>query len=160
MLLQEEFSRLIYLYQQAAEGKLASVDEVFEKSLEFVEHLKEMIKNGDAEDRKAAIRMMNELYSHMKNHTKTICNKTGQTEEQLMASSENPANFSPEQWQKMQAAKQQLGKSGQELVRLVQEVEPKKEVPPSGPASVRPPESPKKKIPKGLNPKKSDWKRS
>lgn len=150
MFLREEFSRLIYLYSQAAEGKLGTVEEVFSSSLKFIEHLKEMIKTGDAEDKQAAIRMMKELHDHMKEHTKTICAKTGMTEEKLLADSENPAHFSKEQWQKMQEDKEKLAKAGKELVRAVQETEEKE------PGSTKPPEPQKKK--KGV--KKTGWIRS
>jgi len=160
MLLQEEFSRLIYMYQQASEGLLDNVEEVFRKSLDFVEHLKLTIKNGDEEDRAAALKMMRELFSHMQKQTKIVCEKTGITEQQLMANSENPANFTPEQWRSMQEAKGRLAKAGAELSQVIHEKEPvKQEALPSGPASVRPPESKKKPDVKVKRAKRSDWKR-
>ena len=125
MQLQEEFSRLIHLYQMATEGKLTSVQEVFKKSLEFIEHLKEIITTGDAEDKQAAIRMMKELHEQMKNHTKTLCEVTGLSEEKLLADSENPALFTPDQWRKMQEDKERLAKAGRDLVSAVQETEEK-----------------------------------
>ena len=150
MLIQEEFSRLIYLYQQAAEGKNVSVQDVFHKSLEFIEHLKEVIQTGDEEDRKAAIRMMKELFEHMKNHTRIICEKTGVTEEELLANSENPANFTPEQWKMMQEDKAKLAQSSKQLAEIIQKnPPPKAESPP-------PPEKEQKK----KKPKKSHWMRS
>lgn len=148
-MLQEEFSRLIYLYQQASEGKNIPVEEIFYKSLEFIENLKEQIKNGDEEDRQAAIRMMNELYAYMKEHTKRMCEREGISEEQLIANSENPANFSPEQWTKMQETRQKLAQSGQQLVQLIQK----------HPQSQRPNPHDKKE-PKKRKGKKSQWLRS
>jgi hypothetical protein len=144
-MIQEEFSRLVSLFEQAVQGKNVSVDDVFYKSLEFVELLKEQIKNGDEEDRKAAIRMMNELYEHMKNHTQMICKREGITEEQLIQRSENPANFSPEQWKRMQDSKQKLAQSGQQLAQLIKTHEP--DAPPST----------EKKEPKRRKGKKSQW---
>lgn len=151
MLIQEEFSRLIYLYQQAAEGKNVTVQDVFQKSLEFIEHLKEVIRKGDEEDRKAAIRMMNELFEHMQNHTKILCEKTGVTEEELMAKSEDPANFTPEQWRMMQEDKAKLAQSGKQLAELLQKpgAQTKADIP-----------SPEKKEKKAKKPKKSHWMRS
>ena len=115
-MLQEEFARLIYMYQQAAEGKEGSVKELFQKSLQFIEDLKQQLITGDEEDKQAAVRMMSELYQHMRNHTKSMCEKTGVTEEEMAANAENPANFTPEQWQSMQESKLKLAQSGQELV--------------------------------------------
>jgi hypothetical protein len=150
-MLQEEFSRLIYLFQQATEGKNIPVEEVFHKSLEFIEHLKEQIRTGDEEDKKAAIRMMNELYKYMKNHTKMVCEKAGITEEQLLASSENPANFTPEQWARMQETKEQLTQSGRQIIQLIQK---DKSAPEEQPPSAEKKEQKKRKG------KKSQWMRS
>ncbi len=158
-MLREEFSRLIYLYQQAAEGKGASVQEVFQKSIEFIEDLKKQLKEGDEEDRKAALRMMNELYQHMRNHTKIMCEKAGMTEEQLMAKSENPKNFSPEMWNEMQESKNRLAKAGQDLVQLIQfRPEPKGALP--SPAAMISKDSAARKGPRKKGTKKSDWMRS
>lgn len=150
MMIQEEFSRLIHMFQQATDGKNISMQDLVRKSFEFIEHLKEEIKNGGEEERMAAIKMMNELYRHMKNHTKTICEKTGVTEEQLIANSENPANFSPEQWRQMQDTKEKLAMSSQQLTQLLQKQEPGKPTP--GPAE--------KKERKKRKPPKSHWLRS
>ena len=74
-MIQEEFSRLIYMYQEAAEGKGTSVQEIFQKSLDFIEQLKKQLLTGDEEDKKAAVRMVKELYEYMKNHTKIMCER-------------------------------------------------------------------------------------
>lgn len=125
-MVQEEFSRLIYLYQQAAEGKGASVQEIFQKSLEFIERLKELLVTGDEEDRLAASRMMKELAKHMTAHMKIMSERAGISEEQMLANSENPANFTPEQWKKMQESKKKLAAAGKELVNILAEKTPSK----------------------------------
>ncbi len=119
-MIQEEFSRLIYLFQQASEGKNVTVQEVYQRSFEFIDHLKEVIQTGDAEDRKAAVKMMNELYKHLRDHTKMMCEKSGITEQQLIEKSENPANFPPDLWREMQENKAKLAQSGQQLIQLLQ----------------------------------------
>ncbi len=147
-MLQEEFSRLIFMYNQAAEGKGTTVQEIFQKSLEFIEHLKEVLIKGDEEDKKAALRMMKELYGHMQEHTKIMSQRSGLSEEKLIADSENPANFTPEQWRNMQESRMELAKAGEDLVKLLHTQEK-----PS-------PESIKPKAEKKKGPKKSKWMRS
>lgn len=162
-MLQEEFSRLIYLYQQASEGnKQVSLEELFRKSLKFVDHLKQQIKEGDAEDREAALKMMRELFSQMQKQTRIVCERAGMTEEEMTARSENPDNFTPEQWKNMQEAKDRLTKAGQELSRAIHESSPtqQKTPPAAGPAPPAPPEAGKPQEKKGKTPKKSGWMRS
>lgn len=160
-MLQEEFSRLIYMYQEAAEGKGSSVEELFRKSLEFISHLKQQLVTGDEEDKQAALRMMHELYEHMKRHTKFMCEKAGISEEQLMARSENPANFTPEQWKKMQESKKELAHAGEDLIKLLQSSKPE-----GGKGKAETPESlmskkpSRKKESKKKTTKKSNWMRS
>ncbi len=160
-MLQEEFARLIYMYQQAAEGKEGSVKELFQKSLQFIEDLKQQLINGDEEDKKAAIRMMSELYQHMRNHTKSMSERSGVSEEEMAANAENPANFTPEQWQSMQESRQKLAQSGQELVKLLRPKEsPSGEENSISPESLMSKPTPDKKEPKKKKSKRSDWMRS
>jgi hypothetical protein len=159
--LQEEFSRLIYLYQEAAEGKQGNIEEVFRKSTEFVDHLKQTIRDGDAEDRKAALRMMKELLTQMDKQTKIICKKAGMTEEELVQRAANPANFVPEQWRSMQEARERLAKSGRELSGIIEESGVgKKESHRMDSAPEEPQESGEPPKIKGKKPKKSGWLRS
>lgn len=151
MLIKEEFTRLIALYKQAVDDQNVSVKDLFHRSMEFIEHLKEVIQTGDEEDRKAAIQMMNELFLQMKNHTQTLCERTGITEEELTARSENPDNFTPEQWRMMQEDKAKMTQSGKQLAELMHDHPP-------GAKAKAPPE--KKKEHKGRKIKKSHWMRS
>lgn len=158
-MLQEEFSRLIYMYQLAAEGKSGSVHELFQKSLEFIEHLKQELVKGDEEEKEAAIRMMRELYECMKAHTQLMCKQAGISEEQLIANSENPSNFTPEQWRNMQESKERLANAGKELVKIYQTQKTLEKALPN-PESLMSKPSPEKKEKKGKKTKKSDWMRS
>jgi hypothetical protein len=158
-MIREEFSRLIYMYQEAAEGKGGDMQELFQKSLDFIELLKQMLIQGDQEDKAAAMRMMEELQKHMKDQLKIMSKKSGITEEQLMANAEDPANFTKEQWQKMQETKERLAREGKELVKILHE-EKSDETKPQSPESLVKQESVKKKAPKVKKAKKSDWMRS
>lgn len=144
--LQEEFSRLVYLYHQAAEGKGGSTQELFRQSTAFMEHLKTQLAAGDEEDRAEAVLMMKELHKEMRILTKIMADKAGVSEEELIAGSENPANYTPSQWQELQESKQRLAQAGENLTQEIQGQNPKA------------PESPKKPVKKRT--KKSHWLRS
>jgi outer membrane biosynthesis protein TonB len=159
-MIQEEFARLIFMYQQAAEGKGKSVEELFKKTLDFIEHLKEILLTGDEEDRQAAQRMLTELHQYMKEHTQAMSKESGLSEEELMTSSENAENFTPEQWKSLQESKERLAGAAKGLSQAFHNKEEPsvKEKPPS-PESLMS-KSPEKKDPKGKKPKKSHWMRS
>lgn len=158
-MIQEEFSRLIYMYQEAAEGKGEDMQVIFQKSVDFIELLKQMLIQGDDEDKVAAMRMMEELQKHMKEQLKIMSKKSGMTEEQLIANAENPANFTKDQWQKMQETKEKFAKEGKELVKILHEEKSNKDKLQT-PESLVTKESVKKKSPKIKKAKKSDWMRS
>src|SRR5260221_13496339 len=96
-MLEDEYRRLIQLFEEASTGKSVNLEEVFKESLAFFEHLKVEIATGTPEDKQEAMRMMTELYKQMVGQTKKICETTGLSEEQLVAYAENPQNFTPDQ---------------------------------------------------------------
>ena len=118
-MLQDEFNRLSQLFQGAAEGKAVNLEEVFKESLQFFEHLKDQIATGTSEDKMQAIQMMTQMYQLMMAETKRITERSGMTEEQLAAFAENPANFSKEQWDSLQASKQQIQDVGQNIAKVI-----------------------------------------
>ena len=118
-MLKDEFNRLTQLFRDAAEGKSVNLETVFKESLEFFEHLKEQIANGTTEDRMQAIQMMTQMYQQMMAETKRITEKSGMTEEELAAFAENPANFSKEQWDSLQASKQQIQSVGENIAKVI-----------------------------------------
>lgn len=140
---------MIALYERASEGTGTSVQEIFRKSLQFIEHLKKQLLAGTTEEKEEAIRMMRELHERMKNHTKMVCENSGISEEQLIADAENPSNFTPEQWRKMQDSRKKLADAGKDLIQLLKvqkaAIEERKKLP-----------SQKKR----KKPKKSHWIRS
>jgi hypothetical protein len=150
-MLKDEFNRLMKLFHEASEGKTPNLEEIFSQSLEFFEHLKEQIANGSPEDKKEALRMMSEMYAQMVSESKRISERSGMTEEQLAAFAENPANFSPEQWNAIQASKEKIMHAGHDLAKTIDATNKKD-------ASAA--NHPEKKHPKDKKHKKSDWLRS
>jgi hypothetical protein len=147
-MIKDEFNRLTKLFHEAAEGKTINLEEVFSQSLAFFEHLREQIAKGSDEERREAIAMMAEMYTRMMEDTKKICERSGMSEEQLLSFAENPSNFSPEQWQKIQESRDKIYKAGQNLARTIQD---------KGAGSKPQKEEQKEKSKK---PKKSQWMRS
>lgn len=118
-MLKDEFNRLSQLFHGAAEGKEVNLEEVFKESLQFFEHLKEQIATGTSEDKMQAIQMMTQMYQQMMAETKRITEKSGMSEEQLAAFAENPANFSKQQWDSLQASRQQIQDVGQDIAKVI-----------------------------------------
>src|SRR5580704_17487242 len=96
-MLRDEYNQLITMFHEVAEGKTLNLEQVFKQSLEFFEHLKAQIVTDTPEEKQEAMKMMAELYNQMITESKKITERTGLTEEQLMAFAENPANFTKEQ---------------------------------------------------------------
>lgn len=151
-MLKDEFDRLMKLFHEASDAKASNLEEVFSQSLVFFEHLKDQIANGSNEDKREALRMMSEMYAQMMAESKRISERSGMTEEQLMAFAENPGNFTPEQWNAIQASKEKIVHAGQDLAKTIEKID-KKEV-------AKAPPHEKKPHPKDKKSKKSDWMRS
>ena len=151
MSMKEEFDRLMSLFHDTADGKKQSLEEVFSQSLEFLTHLQELIATGSGEDKREAVKMMQEMYAQMMIESKRITERSGLTEEQLVAFAENPDNFTPEQWKEIQSSKSKIALAGQGIANAVSGTE-KKGVNPSSSGGLKPPKS------KTAN--KSQWMRS
>jgi hypothetical protein len=147
--LKDEYNQLIQLFRDGAEGKTINLAEVFSQSVEFFQHLKEQMEEGGPQEKKEAMAMMTELYQQMMAETKKITEKSGLTEEQLMAYAENPTNFSAEQWRQIQESKQKIAQAGQDLSKVVQQL-----------TQGAPSPAKDEKGHKGKKGKKSQWMRS
>jgi hypothetical protein len=148
-MLKDEFSQLMKLFHEASDTKVVNLEEVFAKSLEFFEHLREQIAKGSPEDKKEALQMMSEMYSQLILESKHISDVAGMTEEQLVSFAENPANFTPEQWKSIQMSKERIADAGSDLAKAIESLH-KTDLPPSG----------EKKPPKDKKTKRSEWMKS
>lgn len=148
-MLKDEFELLKTLFHQAAEGKNVNLEEMFSHSLKFFEQIREQVIKGSPEEKRAALDMMNQMYSQMMVDTKKISEKSGMDAEQLAAFAKNPANFTKEQWEAMCASKDQIQHVGEDLAKAVEKVGP---IPPAAPA--------KPSVTKDKLGKKSKWIRS
>lgn len=158
-MLKEEFNRLMNLFAQGAEGQAVNLDEVFKQSLVFFDHLNAQLQKGTDEEKKEAFLMMSEMYTQMMQQTKKISEKTGMSEEQLARYSENPSNFSPEQWAGIQEARRKMQVAGRGIAEAVHNLdsEIRHAKKPEAPASSQ---EEKKGRTSGKRAKKSQWMRS
>lgn len=122
-MLQDEFDRLMGLFESAAEGKPVNMEAIFKQSLTFFEKLKEQMSQGSQEDKMKAVQMMTKMYEQMMVETKKIAARAGMTEEQLTEFAKNPANFSKEQWEKFQFSKGEIEHIGAEIIGTMKKEE-------------------------------------
>lgn len=156
--LRDEYHRLIALFEAGAEGKPIHLQDVFQQSLQFFEHLKVQIHRGSPEEKKEAMNMMMDMYRVMMEQTKRISQRAGLSEEQLLAFAENPSNFSPEQWHSIQESRDKIFHAGQEIAQAIKEFAQDPSSKQQEPPLI---ESHEKKKGKGVKKvKRSDWTKS
>lgn len=151
-MLKDEFERVQQLFRDASEGKLENVETVFKEALAFFEHLKEYIAHGSPEDKMQAIQMMGQIYQQMMQETQRIIERSGMSEDQLAAFAQDPSNFTKEQWEMLQASKQQIAQTGVEIAKVIAEGE--------SASLVEKPKSAEKSKPKEGPEKHSKWMRT
>lgn len=93
------------------------------------------------------------MYAQMIAESKRISERSGMTEEQLVAFAENPANFTADQWSSIQSSKEKIVDAGHDLAKTIEGM-----VKGSTAGGDHP--HPDKKHPKDKKPKKSEWMRS
>lgn len=106
--MEDEFDRIMKFFDLSAEEKERRLQEVFEDSVEYFERFKHVMLNGTPEEKKEAVNKVVILKRKIEEETKRVCDKTGLTPEQLAAYSNDPKNFSKEQWNAIEGAKKKL----------------------------------------------------
>ena len=128
-MLKDEFEKLLALFEKGAQGKKVNMDEVLEQSLQFFEDLQKEFQTASPEDREAIMAMMNKMYEKIQSESQRIAEKTGLSEEQLIAYSDNPKNFTADQWFKIQETKKKMMKTGRTIHKILQPKEEKAPAP-------------------------------
>ncbi|MCY3974092.1 MAG: hypothetical protein OXF02_00895 [Simkaniaceae bacterium] len=116
-----EFERIMEFFTLSPEKKEEKLQEVFEDSVEYFERFKHVMANGTPEEKKQAIDHVMLMKKRIEEETKQICAKTGMTEEQLAQFSNDPNNFSPDQWETIRSAKEKLESGVDELKKTVRD---------------------------------------
>lgn len=146
-MLKDDFEKLYDMLSRSADDKSLNLSDVLKESVHFFNALKEGLILAPLEERKEMLGMMQQLYSKLQEVYKLIAQRSGMSEEDLYAYSENPSNFSADQWRLMQDTKQELF----DVTRQLYSQAGKKEEAP------KLPEKPKKKV---IKTKRSHWTKS
>lgn len=124
-MLKDEFDKLLALFEKGSKGKSVDMNEVLEQSLLFFDDLQKEFQTASPEDRESILAMMNKMYEKIQAESQRITEKTGMTEDQLIAYSDNPKNFSADQWFKIQETKKKMMKTGRSINKILQPKEEK-----------------------------------
>lgn len=118
--MQDEFERIMAFFDLSPEEKEGRLQEVFEDSVEYFERFKYVMLNGTKEEKKEAVKRVMMLKKKIEEETQRVCEKTGMTPEQLAAFSNNPKNFSEDQWHAIEGAKKKLEEGVGEIKKVAQ----------------------------------------
>lgn len=129
--MEDEFDKIMEFFDLSPEEREGRMNEVFEDSVEYFERFKHIMLNGTKEEKQEAVKKVMMLKKKIEDETKRVCEKTGMTPEQLAAYSNNPKNFSPEQWESIQGAKKKLDEGVGDIKKMVQEKKKGKGAPPA-----------------------------
>ncbi|NGX51531.1 MAG: hypothetical protein K1060chlam2_01400 [Chlamydiae bacterium] len=124
--MQDEFDRIMEFFELSPEEKEGRLQEIFEDSVEYFERFKYIMINGTPEEKQKAVEKVMILKKKIEEETKRVCEKTGMTPDQLADYSNDPKNFSPEQWAAIDSAKKRLEGEGKEAQKTPGEKKPEK----------------------------------
>jgi hypothetical protein len=151
-MLQDDYEKLMNYFQQSMEGKPVNLEDVCAQSLAFFQDIRGQLESGNEQEKQETLLMMAEMYKKLMGECKKLTERTGMTEEQIIALADNPQNYTQEQWRLIQETKQNVTSMGAELAKLVSSK--KVDGPAAGGAT------PSEKQPKTPKSKKSKWMRS
>jgi hypothetical protein len=117
--MEDEFERIMAFFDLPPEEKEGRLQEVFEDSVEYFERFKYVMLNGSKEEKKEAVKKVMMLKKKIEEETQRVCEKTGMTPEQLADFSNNPKNFSEDQWSAIEGAKKKLEQGVGEIKKAV-----------------------------------------
>ena len=146
--MEDEFDRIMAVFDLSPEEKEGRLTEVFEDSVEYFERFKYVMLNGSKEEKKEAVKKVMMLKKKIEEETQRVCEKTGMTPEQLMAFSSNPKNFSEDQWHTIEGAKKKLEAGVDEIKEAAKKEKEKKDPAKKSAETEEKPKKKKKKTPK------------
>ncbi len=115
MSIKEEYKKLIKLLDQSLDPEKFKLEDVLQEAVVFFDELREVYPSAPKEERDEIMQMMQELHSRLQEVSKKVIEATGMSEDQVAEYSENPSNFSPEDWQLMQKTKGELYQSARKF---------------------------------------------
>lgn len=116
----DEFNRIMEFFKLSPQDKERRLKEVFEDSIKYFEHFKQIMIEGSPEEKQEAVEHVMTMKKKIEEEANKIKQKTGLSEEELAKLSNDPKNFSADQWETIQSAKKQLEDSVLEFKEQVE----------------------------------------
>ena len=113
---------------------------VLQEVVNLFDRIKVMLPTTNIEERAKVFTAIAEMHEFLQNETKRLASKSGLTEVQMVRFSENPDNFTKEQWDLISAVKNKMGEQAREIKDVMKNL--------SGPALEVSPSSDKEKTSK------------
>jgi hypothetical protein len=122
-MIKEEYKRLLGLVEQCQDAGKVTLEEILKEAVVFFESLRKEFPKASKEHREEMIQMMTHLHARLQEVSKETAEASGMTEEELSTFAENPSNFTPEQWQVVQASRRQLYDSARKFSSALNKAE-------------------------------------
>ncbi len=146
--MEDEFDRLMSILSGKAEEKEKQMDEIFQKCTDFFDKYKYVLTAGSLEEKEIMQKKMNILREVLKDENEKAQAKLGISHEEIRELSEDPKNFTKDQWEFLQNAQSKLFQENKSKNELELKVKNDREA------------SLKLKSKKKPSTKKSDWMKS
>lgn len=118
-MIHEDFERLVQLFTQAEKGEEVSLEKAIREATALFDNIKASLEKATPEEKLALVGELNQMYALLAKETQRVAEKTGMSEEQILASVDTPAAYTPEQWKMLQDAKDKLFKSGNMINKMI-----------------------------------------
>jgi hypothetical protein len=107
-MIEEEYKRLLKMLDEGMDPKGPSLEDILRETVIFFEALRKEFPSASLEEREKMVYMMTNLHMKLKEISKKAAEEAGMSEEELASFGEDPSNFTPEQWQEIQATRRKL----------------------------------------------------
>ena len=96
------------IFDKPESVNMAQLESLLFETLKFFDSVRERMTSKDSEERDRAMQDAVEMQERLNKLTETIYAKTGLTKEKAQQILANPANFKPEDWEKMKNMEKEL----------------------------------------------------
>jgi len=127
--IKEEYERLMLLIEDSADK--VDLEKILKQAVDFFEQVRAVYPTASKEDREELIHMMTSLKTRLEEVSQKAAENAGMSQDELMALSEDPSNFTPEQWRLVQDTKRQMYDSARKFSASVDQQKRKKGTPPA-----------------------------
>ncbi len=106
--MEEQYHKLLDLIKKANGDKSFKLEDLLKEVIIFFDNIRGTYVSAPKEEKQELMKMMNQLYTHLQTISKQVSEKSGMTEADLKAYTEDSSNFSEEQWRFLQQSKEKL----------------------------------------------------